>query len=54
MAPLTDQIGYAVSDGEQAFPILAVPYVPTYQLAPATIFHQGKHPAHRGLRAAGR
>ncbi len=34
-APLTDQIGYAVSDDEQAFPILAVPYVPTYQLAPA-------------------
>ncbi|MGH8906765.1 MAG: hypothetical protein ACRD0K_09670 [Egibacteraceae bacterium] len=33
-AALTDRIGYAVSDGDPAFPILAVPYVPTYQLAP--------------------
>jgi hypothetical protein len=42
--PLTDQIRYAVSDGEQAFPILAVPYVPTYQLASVTNLPAGQTP----------
>jgi hypothetical protein len=31
--PVTDQIGYAMSEDERGFPIIGVPYVPTYQLA---------------------
>ena len=33
-APLTDRVGFAMSEDPRGFPIIAVPYVPTYQLAP--------------------
>lgn len=39
--PLTDQIGYAVAE-ETGFPILAVPYVPSYQ--PAQSGFEGETP----------
>jgi hypothetical protein len=43
-APVKDQIRYATSNGKQAYPILAVPYVPTYQLAEVTDLPAGKTP----------